>query len=469
MIPRDRDTIAAIATPAGAGGVGVVRVSGPDAGQVLGAVLGRAAEGFPDRQLVYGAARDQAGQRLDDVLAVLMRAPRSFTGEDVAEIHGHGGTLNMSRLLRAVLAAGARPAEAGEFTRRAFEHGKIDLVRAEAIADVIEAGSERAWRLAQAQLAGGLGDHVSALRERATALLAEVEACIDFPEEGEAYLSAAEISARAATLSAEIEQLAASFQLGRAFREGIEVAFVGPVNAGKSSIFNALAERERAIVDPAPGTTRDFVELAVVWDGVPVTLIDTAGERAADDSAEQRGIAMGRERAREADLCVQVRSAEEYLRERGSGELGTSTAAGEQGTDADAARLLPIVSKIDLLDENQRAKLDDRWRGSAPMYTSAKTGAGINALRQAILARLCGARPAEADDGLVVTSERQRLLLTNAAAAFARASAGVDSAVETEILAIELREGAARLAETVGEEVGEEVLDDLFSRFCIGK
>ena len=450
LITGKRDTIAAVATPAGAGGVGIVRVSGPDAAAVLGRLLGRGPERFPDRMLVHGVATDREGRRLDDVLAVVMRGPRSFTGEDVAEIHGHGGPVNMSRLLRAVIAAGARHAEAGEFTRRAFENGKIDLTRAEAIVDVIEASSERAWRLAQAQLEGGLGRQVAAFRERATELLAEVEACIDFPEEGEEYLGAHQVAGKARTLGRDIDELAATFTLGKALRQGIDVALIGPVNAGKSSLFNRLVGTERAIVADAPGTTRDFVEASVVWNGIPVTLVDTAGDRETHGEVERRGIELGRKRAAAADVRLWVHGADEPL-PAGAQDLA------RQGTEA--SRDLHIVAKGDLLV------------GAPPvdfLVTSARTGAGIEALEKAILACACGGA-AEADEGHVVTSERQRTLLEQAAAAFHRAGAGIAEHAPAEILALEIREGTEHLAEIVGERVGEEVLDALFSRFCIGK
>lgn len=474
MLSAQRDTIAAIATPTGTGGVGVVRISGPQAGAVLGRVLARAPDDLPDRALVYGLARDRDGGRLDDVLAVLMRAPRSFTGEDVAEIHGHGGPVNMSRLLRAVLEQGARPAEPGEFTRRAFENGKLDLVRAEAILDVIEAGSERAWRLAQAQLAGDFGQQVTALRARATSLLAEVEACIDFPEEGEDYLATSEVAARCRTLGRELSGFAGTFALGRALRSGIEVALVGPVNAGKSSIFNALIGSERAIVDAAPGTTRDYVEARAVWDGVPVTVIDTAGERdvagsQAGERIEARGIEMGRARAAQADLRVHLRSAAGAGGAQGEGGGdGADRAHGAAGTQDDAGawsaasadeRELQVWSKCDL---GAPADGDPRPR------TSARTGAGLDALKQLILERVCGAS-LEADEGHVVTSERQRDLLAHAAAAFERAAQARDARAPIEVLALEIREATEQLARLMGERVGEEVLDDLFGRFCIGK
>jgi tRNA modification GTPase len=445
MIIGRRDTIAAIATPAGAGGVGIVRISGPAATEVAGKLLGRAPDSFPDRRLVHGVVTDSQGARLDDVLAVVMRAPRSFTGEDVAEVHGHGGTMNMSRLLRAVITAGARHAEAGEFTRRAFENGKLDLTRAEAILDVIEASSERAWRLAQAQLEGGLGGALTGFRARATELLAEVEACIDFPEEGEEYLGHHEVAAKARGLGADIAGLASTFTLGKALREGIEVAILGPVNAGKSSLFNRLAGQERAIVDASPGTTRDFVEISVVWDGIPVTLIDTAGEREAESPVERQGIEMGRQRAAGADLRLHVHSAAESV-------PAISPVPSGDGKE------LHIVGKGDLL----------RGAATTLLVTSSRTGAGIDALKEAILQAVCGGA-VESDDSHVVTSERQRALLEAAAGGLARVAEGVESGAPTEVLALELRESTQRLAELVGETVGEEVLDELFSRFCIGK
>lgn len=449
MVIGRRDTIAAIATPSGIGGIGIVRISGPDAVDIAGRMLNRAPAVLRDRYMVHGLACDQEGNRLDEVLAVVMRAPHSFTGEDVAEIHGHGGALNMSRLLRAVLSMGARHAEAGEFTRRAFENGRLDLIRAEAIVDVIEASSERAWRLAQAQLDGRFGEHVSGFRARATELLAEVEACIDFPEEGEEYLEHLQIREKALALGHELNELARTFSLGRALRDGIEVAIVGPVNAGKSSLFNALAEMDRAIVDETPGTTRDFVDVAVIWRGIRVTLIDTAGDRETDNRVEHQGITRGRERAAAADLQVRVHSAIQPL--------------SDPALASREPHVLHVLSKIDLLDEGRLAATDACF-----LRTSAHTGEGIDALRQAILDRVCGGA-AEGDDGHVVTSERHRALLQQAADAVLRASVGVEQARPTEVLAIDIRDAAHALAEIAGEAVGEEVLDTLFRRFCIGK
>ena len=435
------ETIAAIATPRGAGGIAVIRVSGPEAIAIAAGLVGVDAGGLPDRRLVRGVARDAGGARLDDVLVVAMRAPRSFTGEDVAEVHGHGGTVNAGRLLRAVLERGARLAEAGEFTRRAFEHGKVDLAAAEGLLGVIEAASERAWRVAQAQLAGALSERVASLRARATELLAEIEACVDFPEEGLEFLAARDAAAAAREIGAGAAALAASFGLGRALRDGVEVALVGPVNAGKSSLLNALVGRERALVADEPGTTRDYVEARVEWDGIAVTLIDTAGERAADGAVERRGIELGRERAARADVRV-------WIDEHGAGPAEL------------AAGTIRVRSKADL--------------GGAPqpgvIATSARTGAGLEELRAQILDAVgAGGGAGEGDDAVVVTSERQRALFERAAAAMARAAATLADAMPAEVVAVEVRDALGALAAVTGDEVGEDVLDVLFARFCIGK
>jgi tRNA modification GTPase len=307
---------------------------------------------------------------------------------------------------------------------------------------VIEAGSDRAWRVAQAQLAGGLGDRVRALRAEATGLLAEVEACIDFPEEDNEYLERAGVERRARKLAAECHALAATFDVGRILRDGVEVALVGPVNAGKSSLFNRLVDSERALVAAEPGTTRDYVEARRVWRGVSITFIDTAGERLPEGPVEQRGIELGQRRAGQVDLRVRLHPATDGP--------APQAAAGE----------LVVLSKGDCADPSRG--------GVGLLITSAVSGAGVSALLDAIVDRTCGGS-VESDDGVVVTSERQRGLLERAAAAYAQAATAVVEQAPTEMLALEIREGAAALAQVLGETVGEEVLDALFARFCIGK
>lgn len=426
----------------GAGGIGIIRISGPDAVAIAAALIGREPGALADRTLVRGEARDGAGVRVDDVLVAAMRAPKSYTGEDVAEVHGHGGAVNLGRLLRVVLAAGARSAEPGEFTRRAFENGQLDLTRAEAVVDVIEAASERALRVAQAQLAGEIGGAVESLRARAVALLAEVEAGVDFPEEDLDIAPPSVIGERADAIAADVARLADTFTLGRALRDGVSVALVGPVNAGKSSLFNALVGEERAVVTAEPGTTRDYVETRLVWSGVPVTLIDTAGEREAHSEAERRGIALSRKRAAEADVRVAVHAAPDVPR-----------------SAPPDSRDLHIATKADLGGGAWDSEL---------LATSCADGRGVDALRAAVLERALG-RASEGDDGAVVTSERQRALLDTAARGLAATAAAARAGQPAEIVALELRAGAGALSDVLGERVGGDVLDALFARFCIGK
>lgn len=432
------ETIAAIATAAGAGGVGIIRLSGPRAIEIAAATLGVA---DLDRTVRVGWARDLSGERLDQVLAFAMRAPASFTGEDVAELHGHGGTHNLGRLLASVVGRGARVAEPGEFTRRAVANGKLDLIRAEALLEVIQAGSERAWRLAQANLGGKLGQEVAALERSALALLAEIEGWIDFPEEDLDPSSDAWIEGEIAALRDGCARLADGFRHGRAVTAGIAVALVGPVNAGKSSLLNALVGKERALVAPQPGTTRDWLEVSDVWTGIGVTLIDTAGARETSDPIEQRGIALGEERVTSADVVVVVND---------------GSAPWDDGTRY-AERAVVVKSKGDLGGDAHGA-----------LVTSAARGEGLAELKARVL-QVAGVADREGGEPPMVTTARQHALASAAWEAFAAAATAWSGKRPPEVIAVELRQAAQALAQLRGVEVGERVLDELFARFCIGK
>lgn len=436
----DNDTIAAIATAAGVGGVGIVRVSGPDAIAIVAGVLGIDASRL-DRTVRVGWARSADGARIDQVIAFAMRGPKSFTGEDVAELHGHGGTQNLKQLLQAVLDRGARIAEPGEFTRRAVANGKLDLVRAEALLEVIHAGSERALRLAQANLAGRLGEVAQELERRAMVVLAEIEGRIDFPEEGIEAEDAAWIDGELAALEACCARLAAGFRHGRALGHGITVALVGPVNVGKSSLLNALVGKERALVAAAPGTTRDYLEVADVWDGVAVTIIDTAGTRTTTDAIEARGIELGEQRVASADVVVVVNDH--------ASPWDDGSRYGE--------RALVVRSKADLGGE---------LRGA--VATSATTGQGLDELKRRVLA-LAGVADREGTEDAFVTTARQHAMAAAARDGFAAALAAFRAKREPEVVALEVRQGLSALAQLRGVEVGDRVLDEVFARFCIGK
>ena len=435
------DTIAAVATPLGAGGVGIIRISGPEAASILVKVTGTEPASLRDRYFEYGFVQ-QDGRRLDEVLFVVMRGPRSFTGEDVVEIHGHGGAANLAELLRCVISAGARHADPGEFTRRAFENRRIDLTRAEAIADIVNASSAKALRVAQEQLAGSLGGIVNTLIADVVNLAAEIEAGIDFPDDVSDLERSKQVE-QANDAARQCFDLASSYGVGRVLSDGVDVVLRGAVNAGKSSLFNALVGRERSIVASEAGTTRDYVETQVVWDGLTITLVDTAGIRAtpAEKTIEGQGIEMGAARAEQSDLELFV-------------------VEGAEATEiAGSDRLIIVRSKCDLLSDS--AKLSG-------IATSAKSGSGLAELKRAILERVTKGA-SESAEGCVVTNERQRFRF-EAAGGYLTAAAGlIERDAPAELAIVELNAARTALAEITGEEVGDEMLDALFSRFCIGK
>ncbi|HEU0030947.1 MAG TPA: tRNA uridine-5-carboxymethylaminomethyl(34) synthesis GTPase MnmE [Kofleriaceae bacterium] len=434
------DTIAAIATAAGPAGVGIVRLSGPRAIEIAAATLGIAPDQL-DRRVRVRWAKASDGTRLDQVLAFAMRAPASFTGEDVAELQGHGGAHNLGKLLEAVIARGARVAEPGEFTRRAVANGKLDLVRAEALLEVIHAGSERAWRLAQQNLAGELGTTVAAVEQRALRVQAELEGWIDFPDEDLDTQAGSWIADEIRAVRDRCAELAAGFRHGRAVSRGITVALVGPVNVGKSSLMNALVGSERALVAPDPGTTRDWLEVTDVWSGVAVTLVDTAGTRETSDPIEQRGIALGEQRVATADVVVVVNDA---------------SSPWDDGARFEA-RALVVRSKADLGGD-----------AHGVLATSAKTGQGLEELRRRVL-ELAGVADREGAEHAVVTTQRQQALAVQARDAFGAALEAWGARRPPELVAVDLRAGSQALAQLRGVEVGDRVLDEVFARFCIGK
>ena len=436
------DTIAAVATAAGDGGVGIVRLSGPAAIAIAAALLGIEPAQL-DRRVRVGVVRDGDGRRLDEVLAFAMRAPGSFTGEDVAELHGHGGRMNLEALLAAACAGGARIAEPGEFTRRAVANGKLDLSRAEALLGVISAGSARAWRLAQDNLGGLVGDAAAALETRVLRVLAEIEGRIDFPEDDLEAPSERALAAELAAATEACARLAAGFRHARAVTAGVTVALVGEVNAGKSSLLNALVGKERALVAPAPGTTRDYLEVADVWDHVAVTLIDTAGTRETVDPVEQRGIALGAARVETADVVVVVSA--------GATGAGAAAAYGPRG--------IAVRSKVDL------GAIDD---GGGELRTSAKSGEGLEALKRRVL-EVAGVGEREGSEAAFVSTARQHASARTAGAHLVAALNGWTARAPGEIVALELRAASRALAELRGVEVGDRVLDEVFARFCIGK
>ena len=449
------DTIAAIATAIapGEGSVAIVRVSGPEA-----EAIGRQLFAAPGQQLwdshrvLYGHVVDpQTQERVDEALLLLLRAPRSFTRETVVEFQCHGGLVAVQRVLALVLAAGARRALPGEFTQRAFLNGRLDLTRAEAISEMVCSRSRRAAQLAMAGMDGGLQQQIGALRERLLDQLAELEARVDFEEDLPPLDPDAVVQAITA-VRADVEQLVVQARQGELLREGLRVAIVGRPNVGKSSLLNLLSQRERAIVTDLPGTTRDLLESQLVLDGVPITLLDTAGIRSTDDRVEQLGIDRSLQALASADAVLLLF------------DLTTGWTADDQRLREQVPEGAALLVAGNKLDQCPPAVAPSDC--PADVRFSALTGAGRDALVLGLLER-CGAGPLE---GLqVALNARQRDLAAAAAASLERSLEAAEQQLPWDFWTIDLRAAVRSLGEITGEEVSEAVLDRVFSRFCIGK
>ncbi|RMG91968.1 MAG: tRNA uridine-5-carboxymethylaminomethyl(34) synthesis GTPase MnmE [Candidatus Dadabacteria bacterium] len=455
------DTIAAVATPPGTGGIAIVRVSGPGSSQVARAVLRRrtGAEPLPlsPRAVRVGSAVGPDGRVLDEVLALWMPGPASYTREDVLEIHCHGGPAAAQGVLGAALAAGARLARPGEFTLRAFLNGRIDLVQAEAVLDVIQARTQEALRAHEALLAGALSEEVGSWQHRLGRLLARVEAHLDFPEEEDVGSEDWEaIRDELGELAREMGRKLETFGWGRTIREGYTVALVGVPNVGKSSLLNRLVGEERAIVTELPGTTRDLIDGWTQAAGVPVRILDTAGLRAARDPVEAEGVRRA-ERARdEADAVILVCEAG---RELLPGEEEEARRLAQRGTG------VVVVNKADL-GPGPLERL--RALGLDPVPVSARTGQGLPALLDRIAALARGGASGPGGEA-PLTRERHRAKVEDALAAVRRAGEILGRAGMPEVGASELHAARRALAELLGWGTPDDVLDQIFSQFCIGK
>lgn len=454
------DTIAAIATAVapGLGSVAIVRISGP-AAESIGRALFRAPgqQVWGSHRVLYGHVVDPAsGERVDEALLLLMKAPRSFTREDVVELHCHGGLIAVQRVLALVLAHGCRRAAAGEFSQRAFLNGRLDLTRAEAIGDLIAARSQRAAQLAMAGLDGGLQRRITALREQLLDQLAELEARVDF-EENLPPLDAAAVVAALTAVRQALEALVAEARQGELLRDGLRVAIVGRPNVGKSSLLNRLSERERAIVTDTPGTTRDLLESELVLAGVPLTLLDTAGIRPTSDAVERLGIARSRAALAAADAVLLLF------------DLTTGWGDDDQALRdlvPDGAVLLVVGNKADAAGVAAGAVAPVGPGCPLEVAISARTGEGCDVLVERLLQR-CGATELQ---GLqVALNGRQRELAAAAAAALGRSLEAAAAALPWDFWTIDLRAAVRSLGAITGEEVSEAVLDRVFARFCIGK
>ena len=454
----EEDTIAAIATPPGEGGIAVIRISGADAENIATKIFARA-QGKNGRlashRLYHGEIHEpQSNCMVDDVLLTIMRKPRSYTGEDVVEIHCHGGAFLSRKILGLALSQGARQAEPGEFTKRAFLNGKMDLSQAEAVLDLIRARTDKAAALALTQARGELSKWVHGLREELLDILVQVEAAIDFPEEEIELLKRPDVIQKIGNLRSEILDIISTYEWGRLFREGARVCICGRPNVGKSSLLNALLGQERVIVTPVPGTTRDVIEEAINLDGLPVVLWDTAGLRETDDQIEQMGVNLSRQYLEKADALIVVLDGSTRLTQDDEVLL----------RNVEARKVLIAVNKDDL---PQVLSPEDLSRFSDSIVrVSAKSGEGINVLQKKLrdLVIDCEREPA-----MVLTNLRHRNALLRGETALRHAETTLGEGYAAEFVAVDLNETRDALGEIIGTVSDENILERIFNNFCIGK
>lgn len=458
------DTIAAVATPPGDGGIAVIRLSGPKSLDILRSVFKpggmEEAPQFLPRMLYHGHIVDpEREEKIDEVLAVFMKSPGSYTGEDVVEIHSHGGHIVPKKILDIIFGLGARPANPGEFSLRAFLNGKMDLAQAEAVADIVNAQTEDALKQAELQLEGALSNKILEIKDIILDILAEVEAQVDFPEEDIDPIVKSALISRTQDILASLGTLLESYREGRILKYGVGTAIIGKPNVGKSSLLNRLVMKERAIVSPIPGTTRDFIEESIDVRGIPLRLVDTAGIRATGDEIERTGVALAKKKAGEAELIIAVIDGSAPLDENDyevlKGLRGKQAILAVNKSDAGLA-----VSENDLLAHIPPGRI---------VHTSAKTGTGIEDLKNAVSVLLRGnAGRAEAGE-IVLTELRHKLAIEKASESLSSFLRLLDAGESPEFLALDLRVALDSLGEITGEVTTEDVLGRIFSKFCVGK
>ncbi|MFL6300966.1 MAG: tRNA uridine-5-carboxymethylaminomethyl(34) synthesis GTPase MnmE [Terriglobales bacterium] len=453
------DSIVAIATPAGRGGIGVVRIAGPEAKHIAAPML-RLPHALEAGRALFGELIEpESGERIDEVVATYFASPHSYTTDDIVEISAHGSPVVLRHIVEMALARGARLAEPGEFTMRAFLNGRIDLTQAEAVRDLIESQTLFQAKVAAQQLEGALSKRLQPIKIQLVQLIASMEAGVDFAEDDVSVMPGEEIQRRIAAVRAPLEELRSSFAYGKMVHEGLTLAIVGRPNVGKSSLFNRLVERERAIVTATPGTTRDLVSETVAIGGIPVRLVDTAGIRAAHDEAESIGIKKSYEALADADLVLHVidlttidghQEEEQRLMERSAGR-----------------RRLFVLHKSDLLGRDTKDIGVDKQNGE-PVLTSAVTGEGIAELRAEIVKHIAGENAAQQESGFL-TNVRHQQLVDDSLKALEAASGAVGSNTPHEMILLDLYHALRPLDSITGETTADDILNLIFSSFCIGK
>ena len=454
------DTIAAVATAMGEGGIGIVRISGERALEILNKVFCSVKKSpVENRKLTYGFVEDNfTGEKIDEVMAVYMKAPHSYTAEDVVEIQCHGSIVSLRKILALVLKNGARLAEPGEFTKRAFLNGRLDLSQAEAVIDLIKAKSDKTFDVALSQLEGSFSKKIKEIRADLVDILVNITVNIDYPDEDIEVITYENLISGLAAVKTKVDSMLATADTGRILREGLNIAIIGKPNVGKSSLMNALLRETRAIVTEIPGTTRDTIEEALTIRNIPVKLTDTAGIRHTDDVIEKIGIEKSKESFNKADLIIfmvdnarplddEDREIIEYIGDR---------------------KVIVIINKTDLESRLNRNEIEEKLPGAIIIEAAVAKDQGISILEDEIEKLVFDGRVKQ-NDSMMVTNVRHKALLEEASSALKDASSMAEAGEALEFLEIDVNRAYEALGEIIGEAVNENIINEVFARFCLGK